>query len=1092
MLKYAIILSFFALQSFSQHVTDANNTCGFKKLAPWLFERRLKPVNITCFVRQSANCVLQSKVECNHGYLPEGSVKTSAIRCDKDNGFSLQSDLKCVAGCAMFDLSDKNQLGNATIVNGVKGSDGFYSKGTVVETKCKDGHLFDTPEKRNAGTDKHRCVGGREGWVNLLNASDVNSRPGLCKPVCEITPKLTEKLKPVIAYDHCDVMDHKMKKFLVMGNPFLYELENGTQTNMLTCPVPSGPKPSPLPPKTPPFPHKGPNATPSPVASSYPVINVTLAPPNPLIVNVNIQPIIVNPVVFPITINVNYYQPTIPGIYLNITPTGVVIPFTIVDTYKLPGIYIPIVGNNIINIQIPIRYYIGISYIVLPLASTVVFEELTPETWIQFVLDYREFLYDSWGKQCKLTEKLKPVIAYDHCDVMDHKMKKFLVMGNPFLYELENGTQTNMLTCPVPSGPKPSPLPPKTPPFPHKGPNATPSPVASSYPVINVTLAPPNPLIVNVNIQPIIVNPVVFPITINVNYYQPTIPGIYLNITPTGVVIPFTIVDTYKLPGIYIPIVGNNIINIQIPIRYYIGISYIVLPLASTVVFEELTPETWIQFVLDYPNFNMTTTSTRPSNIQYLFIPLLPPNLGFPNTIFIPLNLTLSIPMITIPFLNIPHQPNVKLPTLTVPVVTQSPSYIVINYNIGQIPFYVPDISNLPSVIPVFGRQGCKKFVDSEHKVMMTQNCEGHDMYNAGCKITIKCESTIRRHLQCSSVNGIAGYTDESGFPILDFKCPSQTKEKTSVVYVTQEAKVVYVPQKAEESCVMLPKRAGWKILLVNESSGGKCKNGEILQPKGCEVRVKCRKGYTPANSDSPYPVSCVCNGQRFVDGFGEIPRLECRKDDSSRTVIIESESEKRSCEPITTEESSTYKFSNASHTTTYSYGQSVQMVCKEGYYPSNEEYQKSGFQLLTCGSNGHWESGSKSSAKWEFHCTKGCINRPHEPLRESEVAYKVRTFKSKKSGKTVSCRKEIAREFAQIKYTVPEMPFHCKPGESQDKAYSMQKQENIPCTNACLDILDDTDTRSINVKSKKSKISWEGDSYVMDGHVFTYTCKNP
>ncbi|CAD5224818.1 unnamed protein product [Bursaphelenchus xylophilus] len=880
MLKYAIILSFFALQSFSQHVTDANNTCGFKKLAPWLFERRLKPVNITCFVRQSANCVLQSKVECNHGYLPEGSVKTSAIRCDKDNGFSLQSDLKCVAGCAMFDLSDKNQLGNATIVNGVKGSDGFYSKGTVVETKCKDGHLFDTPEKRNAGTDKHRCVGGREGWVNLLNASDVNSRPGLCKPVCEITPKLTEKLKPVI--------------------------------------------------------------------------------------------------------------------------------------------------------------------------------------------------------------------AYDHCDVMDHKMKKFLVMGNPFLYELENGTQTNMLTCPVPSGPKPSPLPPKTPPFPHKGPNATPSPVASSYPVINVTLAPPNPLIVNVNIQPIIVNPVVFPITINVNYYQPTIPGIYLNITPTGVVIPFTIVDTYKLPGIYIPIVGNNIINIQIPIRYYIGISYIVLPLASTVVFEELTPETWIQFVLDYPNFNMTTTSTRPSNIQYLFIPLLPPNLGFPNTIFIPLNLTLSIPMITIPFLNIPHQPNVKLPTLTVPVVTQSPSYIVINYNIGQIPFYVPDISNLPSVIPVFGRQGCKKFVDSEHKVMMTQNCEGHDMYNAGCKITIKCESTIRRHLQCSSVNGIAGYTDESGFPILDFKCPSQTKEKTSVVYVTQEAKVVYVPQKAEESCVMLPKRAGWKILLVNESSGGKCKNGEILQPKGCEVRVKCRKGYTPANSDSPYPVSCVCNGQRFVDGFGEIPRLECRKDDSSRTVIIESESEKRSCEPITTEESSTYKFSNASHTTTYSYGQSVQMVCKEGYYPSNEEYQKSGFQLLTCGSNGHWESGSKSSAKWEFHCTKGCINRPHEPLRESEVAYKVRTFKSKKSGKTVSCRKEIAREFAQIKYTVPEMPFHCKPGESQDKAYSMQKQENIPCTNACLDILDDTDTRSINVKSKKSKISWEGDSYVMDGHVFTYTCKNP
>lgn len=64
----------------------------------------------------------------------------------------------------------------------------YWPKGTIIQTRCNKGHIFDTNEKRLKAIDSHKCEGGGNGWKNLLNQTDFGSRPGLCPRACKIDP----------------------------------------------------------------------------------------------------------------------------------------------------------------------------------------------------------------------------------------------------------------------------------------------------------------------------------------------------------------------------------------------------------------------------------------------------------------------------------------------------------------------------------------------------------------------------------------------------------------------------------------------------------------------------------------------------------------------------------------------------------------------------------------------------------------------------------------------------------------------------------------------------------------------------------------
>ncbi|CAD5218546.1 unnamed protein product [Bursaphelenchus okinawaensis] len=742
----------------------------------------------------------------------------------------MNPDLKCEAGCVALDVNDKNELGNATVVKEGSAKDGVYPKGSVIETKCKEGYMFDTEAKRSRGTDKHECIGGREGWKNVHHPEDKTSRPGLCKPVCEITEKFPASLKPIRKYnDKCDVITHKSKSYLTMGNPFLYQLENGTQTNMMDC-----------------------------------KLTALKALPNEMLA----------------------------------TPSSAhkVLPLSPVDPSTLPP------SNTTGNM-----------YVVNP-------------TYV---------------------------------------MNKF-----------------------------------------------------------------------------------------SIDRPTPSIPGIYVNITSTGIVIPFTIVNKYKLPGVYIPI-KSGITEIPVAVTTINGDLVIVLPVGTVILFEQLVPDNWVPYVLNLPSYKPAS----PQSPEYLFIPLLPPNLQLPNTQFIPITISNNIPVILIPLPSLP-QPQNQPPTFTVPT-SESPPKIVIEFKLGPIG-PAPDVNSVGPFVPIFGAVGCKKIENEMFEVKMKDECLKDDMVNIGCKLTVNCKKgkdASPRPLKCTRNNGIAYY----GSPDSKHLIPNNECDKPDQKPALGE----------DNGRCDLNKHKGLKIELHKKE--GKCKKSSKKQPKGCRISVSCKKGEEPSDPEVKLPSDFTCDGTKFVNDEGKELDFKCKK------------KERKGCSEFEKEEGVKVDYSKESGSIVY-----ANVTCQSGYYPSHRKYQEVGYQVTNC-KNNEWENKTDNSTKdWIMKCSRGCINRPKIPLKESETAYKQRTFTSKKTGIKVKCRKEIAREAAApIKYKIAELPYHCKVGETQAPEQTMQNIKEFPCTNACLDISDTTDIRSIDITSAKSRITWEGEKYVLNGHTFEYKCKN-
>ncbi|KAI6219763.1 hypothetical protein M3Y95_01101000 [Aphelenchoides besseyi] len=163
------------------------------------------------------------------GYFPL-SKHTADLQCDKKGTWKLNpKDFACVDGCRGLSLTNEQELGNATITSTtnelktVADDVSYWPKGAVIETKCKEA------VKRDAGTDKHRCLGDE--WLNEQDQKDKGSRPGLCKRVCRISSSTTFLIPP----RDCDLITMGKKKYVIDGSVYTVKLPNGKITNKIKC-----------------------------------------------------------------------------------------------------------------------------------------------------------------------------------------------------------------------------------------------------------------------------------------------------------------------------------------------------------------------------------------------------------------------------------------------------------------------------------------------------------------------------------------------------------------------------------------------------------------------------------------------------------------------------------------------------------------------------------------------------------------------------------------------------------------------------------------------------------------------------------------
>uniref|UniRef100_A0A914CLV1 Sushi domain-containing protein n=1 Tax=Acrobeloides nanus TaxID=290746 RepID=A0A914CLV1_9BILA len=206
-------------------------------------------------------------------------------------------------------------------------------------------------------------------------------------------------------------------------------------------------------------------------------------------------------------------------------------------------------------------------------------------------------------------------------------------------------------------------------------------------------------------------------------------------------------------------------------------------------------------------------------------------------------------------------------------------------------------------------------------------------------------------------------------------------------------------------------------------------------------VKYAYRKGSKHENSNKQ---TLICNG--------DTRKLDDRED-SSNTFAVPKDcvrSGQNECQEIQQNpETSIVNVKNCiKDGDYYPTGCQIEVSCKPGYYPADDDYQKGkGTQKLTCQSGGRgWFDQFYQRVNKPLQCIEGCIKR--EIGMSSYKSTNTVTTNYVINGETISCSTyELYKNHSVISGLVTEHNYYCAAENKQDSEHSFVDKS---CTNAC------------------------------------------